>query len=59
MNCLKEQNVVLKLNDSYSLWSNAVITASKKCDDPQRALRVAGYDIRNEASKLVNYYMGS
>lgn len=59
VNILKAQNKILSLNDSYEQWSDAIISAVKKYEDPQQELRTAGFDIQIEADKIVDYYVSS
>lgn len=59
VNILKAQNKILSLKDSYSQWSDAIVSAVKKYEDPQQELRMAGYDIQIEAAKITGYYVYS
>ncbi len=57
VNILKEQNLVINLNEGAEKWSDAVLKSMKHSTNPHCSLQNAGYDIITEANKLIDYYL--
>ena len=56
VNILERQNKVLSLDDPVDMWVDAIVHAQRRYEDPHKYLRMAGFDIKTEAKRIVDYY---
>jgi glycosyltransferase involved in cell wall biosynthesis len=55
-NVLAKQNRIFSLDDPIEMWTDAVINANRNYENPHECLRRAGFDIKTESKKIVDYY---